>query len=48
MKHRVAGEEEAFREVAGYALFWVTDGGEVDFLVPTEEQVQVGEDLVLL
>jgi hypothetical protein len=44
----VPGEEKALAKMPGDALFRVADGGQVDFLVPAQEQVEVGEDLVLL
>jgi hypothetical protein len=42
------GEEKAFAEMARHTLFRIADRGEVDFLVPAEKQVKVGEDLVRL
>ena len=44
----MASKEEAFAEMPRYALFRVADRGEVDFLVPAEEQMKIGEDLFLL
>ena len=34
--------------MASYTLFRVADGGKINFLIPAKEQVQIGEDLVLL
>lgn len=41
----MAGKEEAFAKMPGNALCWVADGGQVDFLVPAEQQMEVGECL---
>jgi hypothetical protein len=37
----VAGGEEAFAEVAGYDIFLVADGGQVDAGVPALEYIDV-------
>ena len=42
------GEEKAFAEMARHTLFRVADCGEVDFLIPAEKQMEVGEDLIRL
>ena len=37
----MAGEEEAFAEVAGYDLFGVADRGEIDAGIPTHQYIDV-------
>jgi len=37
----MAGGEEGFAEVAGYDLFRLADGGEVDTSIPVEEYIDV-------
>jgi hypothetical protein len=39
------GDEQAFGEMAPHAFFWIANGREVDFLVPAEEQIQIGKGL---
>lgn len=44
----VPRDEKAFTEVAGHAFFRRANGREVDFLVPTKQQIEIGKDLVHL
>ena len=39
------GEKERFAKMSCHDLFRVADGGEVGFLVPAQEEIEVGGDL---
>lgn len=48
VKLKVFSNKKAFAEVAGDALFRIADGGEVDFLVPSKQKLEIDKKLFAL